>query len=192
MSKYNIVVHSIVKTSSSSFTGTFSLTDNEITVNGRTVSATVTGAVDSIQYNGVAIAKIRGTQGTRLGVPTPGKIGDQDVSVVWLQGHRGSVAAAFAALWTKIQATGETEIKDVANPSGRGRSAVTFTAAPAVDDTKVKELEAKLEAAAANQAEANARAERLELMLLQLMERMTPPAAAPTADAKATTGTKAK
>ena len=192
MSKYNIVVKNVVKTSATSYTGTFSLTDNEHIINGRTVAATVIGAVDTIQYNGATIAKIRGTQGTRLGVPTAGKIGDQDVSVVWLQGHRGSVAAAFAALWTKIQATGETEIKDVANPSGRGRSAVTFTAAPAVDDTKVRELEAKLEAAAVAQAEANARAQRMEELMLQLMERMTPPAAAPTADAKATTGTKAK
>lgn len=192
MSKYNIVVHNIVKTSSSSFSGTFSLTDNEITVNGKTVAATVTGHVDSIVYNGVAIAKIRGTQGVRLGVPTAGKVGDQDVSVVWLQGHRGAVAAAFAALWTKIQASGETEIKDVANPSGRGRAAVAFTAAPAVDDTKVKELEAKLEAAAVAQAEANARAERMEMLMLQLMERMTPTAAAPAAEAKATTTAKAK
>ena len=192
MSKYNITVHSIVKTSASSFSGTFSLTDPEIIVNGKICHATVTGHVDSIVYNGVAIAKIRDTQGKRLGVPTAAKVGDQDVSVVWAQGHRGAVAAAFAALWTKIQASGETEIKDVANPSGRGRTAVAFTAAPAVDDTKVKELEAKLEAAAKAQEEANARAERMELLMLQLMERMTPPAAATTAEAKATTNTKTK
>ena len=170
MSKYNITVHNIVKTSSSSFSGTFSLTDNEIMVNGRTVSATVTGAVDSIIYNGTAIAKIRGTQGQRLGVATAAKVGDQDVQVVWLQGHRGAVAAAFAALWTKLAATGETEIKDVANPSGRGRGG-TVVMAPAVDNSRVEALEAQLKAAQESQA-------RMEAMFLAMMERMAPAAPA--------------
>jgi len=174
MSKYNIVVKTIVKTSSSSYTGTFSLTDNEHIVNGRTVAATVVGAVDTIQYNGATIAKIRGTQGQRAEVPTKAHLADgTEVSVVWGRGHRSSVAAAFAALWTEMCASGKETIEDRSNPSGRGKGGVVVHSAPVVDDTKVRELEAKLAAAAVAQEEANLRAQRMEEMMMQMMERLS-------------------
>jgi len=176
MSKYNIVVKNVVKTSATSYTGTFSLTDNEHIVNGRTVSATVIGAVDTIQYNGATIAKIRGTQGQRAEVPTKAHLADgTEVSVVWGRGHRSSVAAAFSALWTEMCASGKETIEDRSNPSGRGKGqgGVVFHSAPVVDDTKVKELEAKLEAAAKAQEEANLRAQRMEEMMVQMMERLS-------------------
>jgi len=175
MSKYNIVVKNVVKTSATSYTGTFSLTDNEHIVNGRTVSATVIGAVDTIQYNGATIAKIRGTQGQRAEVPTKAHLADgTEVSVVWGRGHRSSVAAAFSALWTEMCASGKETIEDRSNPSGRGKGqGGVVHSAPVVDDTKVKELEAKLEAAAKAQEEANLRAQRMEEMMVQMMERLS-------------------
>jgi len=176
MSKYNIVVKNVTKTGTSSFSGTFSLTDSEHFINGRVVSATVIGNVDSIMYNGAAIAKIRGTQGQRAEVPTKAHLADgTEVSVVWGRGHRSSVAAAFAALWTEMCASGKETIEDRSNPSGRGKGqgGAVFHTAPAVDDTKVKELEEKLAAAAKAQEEANLRAQRMEEMMMQMMERLS-------------------
>jgi hypothetical protein len=170
MSKYNITVISMVKTSSTSYTGRFSLTDNDIMVNGKACSATVVGEVETIMWNGGTIAKIKGTQGQRLGVPTRGWVGEQEVQVVWLQGHRGAVAAAFAALWTKMSASGETEIKDVQNPSGRGRTGGVVMMAPTVDTSKVDALEAQLKASQEAQL-------RMEAMMMAMMERLAQQAA---------------
>lgn len=176
MSKYNIVVKNITKTSDTSYSGVFSLTDSEHFINGRVVSATVIGQVETIQYNGATIAKIKGTQGQRAEVPTKAHLADgTEVSVVWGRGHRSSVAAAFAALWTEMCASGKETIEDRSNPSGRGKGqgGVVVHTAPVVDDTKVKELEEKLAAAAKAQEEANLRAQRMEEMMMQMMERLS-------------------
>jgi polyribonucleotide nucleotidyltransferase len=130
MSKYNITVHSIVKTSSSSFSGTFSLTDNEITVNGRTVSATVTGAVDSIVYNGVAIAKIRGiTAEAEVGAIYIGKVvktADFGAFVNFLPGkdglvHISELANARVAKTTDIVKEGDQVRVKVVGFDDRGK-----------------------------------------------------------------------
>lgn len=175
MSKYNIVVKNVIKLSATSYTGTFSLTDSEHLINGRLCAATVVGEVDTIMYNGATIAKIRGTQGQRAEVATKAHLADgTEVSVVWGRGHRSSVAAAFAALWTEMCASGKETIEDRTNPSGRkGQGGVVVHTAPAVDDTKVKELEEKLAAAAKAQEEANLRAQRMEEMMMQMMERLS-------------------
>lgn len=159
MSKYEIKVVRIVRNSNgTAYTGTFHLSDNAALVStdgGRTLkpsSVTLVGEVDSIAYDGKQIAKIRGTQGSSrdTAVMAAALIGGevQPVHVVWSAGHRSSVAAAFAALWTEMLTKGETEITDRVNPKGSKSSSPVM----AVDAG----LQAKLDEQAVQLAELKA------------------------------------
>ena len=160
MANYNIVVKSIVRTSSG-FTGTFSLTDNEFVVStdgGKTMvraAATATSSVDTIIYDGTLRPKIGGTQGQRKGILAPATVNGEVVLVDWTQGHRGAVAAAFMAVWGEV--AGKLEVGDTVevnkqNPKG-GRSGGAAPAVQAVTDSKVSELEAMIKAQAEQMAQ---------------------------------------
>jgi len=153
MANYNIIVKTISKTSSG-FTGTFSLTDNEFVVSqdgGRTMnrcSATVHSGVETIVYDGTLRPKISGTQGQRKDALAPATVNGDTVQVLWTQGHRGAVSAAFMAVWGEVSGqlgVGDTVEVNKQNPKG-GRSGGTAPMAPAVDNSKVADLEAKLAA----------------------------------------------
>ena len=114
--------------------------------------AVLAGEVESIAYGGGQIAKIKGTQGHPRDALIDGavKVGDEyrAVKIQWSAGHRSSVAAAFAALWTELQAQGGDEITNRQNPKATkvsGGSTVQFAAPQA---NKVSELEAMIKAQA--------------------------------------------
>lgn len=155
MSKYNITVVRISKTSNGGYEGEFTLSDTGHLVlrDGvvRQVQATISGAVDSIVYGGAHIAKIRGTQGQRRGHMVPGRIVDtgEEVLVDWQAGHRSAVAAAFASAWSQLAASG---VDHIDRPTITARTkAAPVVAAPVPN----KELE-DLKAAVALLAEQNA------------------------------------
>lgn len=128
MSKYNIEVVRLARSAvgGTSYTGAFLLVDNEAKVsfdNGKTIqvaSATLAGEVESITYSGAQIAKIKNTQGQPREALVDGciKVGDdyKACKIQWSAGHRSSVAAAFAALWTELIAQGGEEITNRQNP----------------------------------------------------------------------------
>ena len=153
MANYNIIVKSISKTSSG-FSGTFSLTDNEFGVSqdgGRTMNrcqATVNSGVETIVYDGTLRPKISGTQGQRKDALAVAQIGEDQVHVLWTQGHRGAVSSAFMAVWNEVGGglqVGETTVVDKTNPKG-GRTGGVQVGAPVVNNEKVADLEAKLAA----------------------------------------------
>ncbi len=159
MSKYNIEVIRLSRSSvgGTSYTGAFLLADSEAKIsfdNGKTInkaSVVLAGEVESITYGGGQIAKIKGTQGHPRDALVDGCIkvdGDfKPVKIQWSAGHRSSVAAAFAALWTELLAQGGDEILNRSNPKATKISGTTGTvnnSAPQVN--KISELEAKLEA----------------------------------------------
>ncbi len=153
MASYNIIVKTISKTSSG-FSGTFSLTDNEFVVSqdgGRTMNrcqATVSSGVETIVYEGTLRPKINNTQGQGKDKLAVAQIGEDQVHVLWTQGHRGAVAAAFMAVWNEVSSqigVGETMVVDKTNPKG-GRTGGVQVTAPVVNNEKVTELEAKLAA----------------------------------------------
>ena len=178
MSKFEIKVVRIVRNANGgAYTGTFHLSDNAALVStdgGRSLkpsSVTLVGEVDSVAYDGKQIAKIRGTQGASRDTPCVaaaiigGEI--QPVHVVWGAGHRSSVAAAFAALWTEMLTNGAAEIVDRVNPKGSKSS----TPVMAVDTA----LQSKLDQQAAELSE-------LKAMLAALMAKQVVPAEADTVE----------
>lgn len=153
MASYNITVLSITRTSNG-FSGSFSLADTEFVISmdgGKTMnrcSATVFSSVDTIIYDGTLRPKIGGTQGQRKDALAPATINGDTVHVLWTQGHRGAVSAAFMAVWGEVSGqlgVGDTVEVNKQNPKG-GRSGGTAPMAPAVDNSKVADLEAKLAA----------------------------------------------
>ena len=160
MANYNITVLTVTRTSSG-FSGTFSLTDNEFVLStdgGKTMvraAATATSSVDTIIYDGTLRPKIGGTQGQRKGILAPATVGGEVVQVDWTQGHRGAVAAAFMAVWGEV--AGKLEVGDTVevnrqNPKG-GRSGGSSAVVAAVPDAKVSELEAMIKAQAEQMAQ---------------------------------------
>lgn len=158
MSNYNIVVKSITKTNGG-FSGQFALSDNEFLVssdNGKTLnkaSATIHSGVDTIVYDGTLRPKIAGTQGQRKDQLAVASLADGTVvQVLWTQGHRGAVAAAFMAVWNEVHgalAVGEAVEVNKTNPKGgRGASGPVM----AVDSG----LQAKLDSQAAQISELTA------------------------------------
>jgi len=154
MANYNIIVKSISKTSSG-FSGTFSLTDNEFGVSqdgGRTMNrcqATVNSGVETIVYDGTLRPKISGTQGQRKDALAVAQIGEDQVHVLWTQGHRGAVSSAFMAVWNEVGGglqVGETTVVDKTNPKGGRTGGSAGTVVGTVNNDKVNELEAKLAA----------------------------------------------
>jgi hypothetical protein len=156
MANYNIVVKSIVRTSSG-FTGTFSLADNEFVVStdgGRTMNraaATVHSGIETIVYDGTLRPKISGTQGQRKDALAPAQIGEQSVHVMWTQGHRGAVSAAFMAVWGEVGAAlevGQSAEVNKTNPKGGRSGGSSAVVTPVVNNDKVNELEAMIKAQA--------------------------------------------
>ena len=159
MANYNITVLTVTRTSSG-FSGTFSLTDNEFVLStdgGKTMvraAATATSSVDTIIYDGTLRPKIGGTQGQRKDTMAQATVNGDVVHVLWTQGHRGAVAAAFMAVWGEV--AGKLEVGDTAqvnkqNPKG-GRSGAAPVVAE-VPDAKVSELEAMIKALAEQMAQ---------------------------------------
>jgi len=161
MSKYNIEVIRLSRSTvgGATYTGAFLLVDNEAKVsfdNGKTIqvaSATLAGEVESIAYGGGQIAKIKNTQGHNREALVDGciKVGDdyKACKIQWSAGHRSSVAAAFAALWTELIAQGGEEITNRQNPKATkvtGGSTVQLAAPQA---NKLSELEAIIKTQAA-------------------------------------------
>jgi len=159
MSKYNIEVVRLARSAvgGNSYTGAFLLVDNEAKVsfdNGKTIqvaSATLAGEVESIAYGGGQIAKIKNTQGNTREALVDGciKVGDdyKACKIQWSAGHRSSVAAAFAALWTELIAQGGEEITNRQNPKATKVGGSTAHAAPQAN--KLSELEAIIKTQAA-------------------------------------------
>jgi len=177
MSKYNIEVVRLSRASAGgqSYTGSFLLTDSEAMVsfdNGKTInkaSVVLAAEVESIAYSGGQIAKIKGTQGQRREalVNAAIKTGDdyKPVQVIWTAGHRSSVAAAFAALWTELIAQGGDEILSRSNPRATKISGTTGTvnnSAPQVN--KIAQLEEML----------NKQQEMMAMLMAQLMAPKSP------------------
>ena len=156
MANYNIVVKSIVRTSSG-FTGTFSLTDNEFVVStdgGRKMdrcSATVHSGIETIIYDGTLRPKISGTQGQRKDALALAQIGEQSVHVMWTQGHRGAVSAAFMTVWGEVGPAlevGQSAEVNKTNPKGGRSGGSSAVVTPVVNNDKVNELEAMIKAQA--------------------------------------------
>jgi hypothetical protein len=151
MSKYNIEVIRLARSAvgGTSYTGAFLLVDNEAKVsfdNGKTIqvaSATLAGEVESITYSGAQIAKIKNTQGQPREALVEGsiKVGDdyKACKIQWSAGHRSSVAAAFAALWTELIAQGGEEITNRQNPKATKVVGGLVNSAPQAN--KLSELE---------------------------------------------------
>jgi len=161
MSKYNIEVVRLSRASAGgqSYTGSFLLTDSEAMVsfdNGKTInkaSVVLAAEVESIAYSGGQIAKIKGTQGQRREalVNAAIKTGDdyKPVQVIWTAGHRSSVAAAFAALWTELIAQGGEEITNRQNPKATKVTGGSTAHHAAPQANKLSELEAIIKTQAA-------------------------------------------
>ena len=156
MANYNIVVKSIARTSSG-FTGTFSLTDNEFVVStdgGRKMdrcSATVHSGIETIIYDGTLRPKISGTQGQRKDALALAQIGEQSVHVMWTQGHRGAVSAAFMTVWGEVGPAlevGQSAEVNKTNPKGGRSGGSSAVVTPVVNNDKVNELEAMIKAQA--------------------------------------------
>jgi hypothetical protein len=165
MSNHNISIKSIVRTSNG-FTGTFAMSTDDIMVStdgGKTFSrssGTVESGVETIVYDNSLRPKINGTQGRRKEDAVEAVIGGKGVLVQWTQGHRGSVAAAFMAVWSEVGnglKVGEAKDGPWTNPKG-GRS--SGGAAAAVNG----DLIAKLEAQQSEMAE-------LKAMLAAMMDK---------------------
>jgi hypothetical protein len=164
MSKYNIEVIRLSRSTvgGASYTGAFLLVDNEAKIStdgGKTsqpYQAVLAGEVESIAYGGGQIAKIKGTQGHPRDALVDGciKVGDdyKAVKIQWSAGHRSSVAAAFAALWTELQAQGGDEITNRQNPKATKVSggSVQFGAP---QTNKIGELEAMIKSQAEQMAQ---------------------------------------
>jgi len=160
MSKHNIEVIRLSRSTvgGATYTGAFLLVDNEAKIStdgGKTIQpcqAVLAGEVESIAYGGGQIAKIKGTQGHPRDALVDGciKVGDdyKAVKIQWSAGHRSSVAAAFAALWTELQAQGGDEITNRQNPKATKVSggSVQFGAP---QTNKLSELEAIIKTQAA-------------------------------------------
>jgi hypothetical protein len=155
MANYNITIKSIARTSSG-FSGTFSLTDNEFVVStdgGRTMNrsqATVHSGIETIVYDGTLRPKFSGTQGQRKDALAVAQIGENGVHVMWTQGHRGAVSAAFMTVWGEVGGgleVGQSAEVNKTNPKG-GRSGSSTVVAPVVNNDKVNELEALIKAQA--------------------------------------------
>lgn len=160
MSKYNIEVIRLARSAvgGTSYTGAFLLVDNEAKVsfdNGKTIqvaSATLAGEVESITYSGAQIAKIKNTQGQPREALVDGciKVGDdyKACKIQWSAGHRSSVAAAFAALWTELIAQGGEEITNRQNPKATKVSGGSTVQLAAPQANKLSELEQIIKAQA--------------------------------------------
>ena len=152
MSKYNIEVIRISRSTvgGACYTGAFLLIDNEAKVsfdNGKTIqvaSATLAGEVESITYSGAQIAKIKNTQGQPREALVDGciKVGDdyKACKIQWSAGHRSSVAAAFASLWTELIAQGGEEITN-RHPKATKVSGGSTVQLAAPQANKLSELE---------------------------------------------------
>lgn len=153
MSKYNITVVRIMKTSTG-YEGEFTLSDQNLLlqVGGqiRQCQATLVGEVVSVPWEGNQIAKIKGTVGQRKGTFIPARIADtgEEVAVDWQAGHRSAVAAAFASAWGQLAASG---VDHIDRPTITAR---TKAAPVVVAPVPNKELE-DLKAAVALLAEQN-------------------------------------
>ena len=157
MANYNIVVKSIKRIDQINFSGTFSLTDNDllVEVDGRLnkAQATVHSGITSITYEGTPRPKINGTIGMATrDVMVDAVVNGETVKVQWTAGHRSSVSAAFMAVWNevggKLGVGDEIEVNKQ-NPKGSGRgSSGSAVSAPAVNNDKISELEKMLKAQA--------------------------------------------
>ena len=161
MANFNIVVKSIARTSTG-FSGTFSLTDNDHVIStdgGRKMdrcSATVHSGIETIIYDGTLRPKISGTQGQRKDALALAQIGEQSVHVMWTQGHRGAVSAAFMTVWGEVGPAlevGQSAEVNKTNPKGGRSGGSSAVVTPVVNNDKVNELEAMIKAQAEQMAQ---------------------------------------
>jgi len=153
MANYNIVVKSIKRIDQINFSGSFSLTDNDILleVAGRLhkAQATVHSGITSITYEGTPRPKINGTIGMATrDVMVDATVNGETVKVQWTAGHRSAVSAAFLAVWNEVGgslAVGDEVEVNKTNPKGSSRGS-SAGSAPPVNNDKISELEAQIKA----------------------------------------------